>query len=656
MKATFAAAVVAILASTFALPSPAEARTPLLVDGKTTLFQRVIVRNVTSGLDTIRGQEVAALMPMEALYVYADEGEWLELGRSDAAEQTFWARAEDTVAWAQNIVAVLDVNAVTPRVLFFETEDKAFSVIEAEDTKLAAQSLRAAAQEAEETGGTVDGIAALGPDLKIDPQQNFYVMPILDHQDAIFESGEELKLLEVAIARPNRAVQIGTQTARYATKEQREQYSVGIVFVVDTTTSMDPFIFETAELMREVYDRIGASQFPDSYAFGLVGYRDSIDAVPDLDYLSKTFVDLKDGRSGKKFLDGIAEMEVASASSRNFYEDSYQGVFHAVQQLDWQQFDARYIILVTDAGPRKASDRFSETGLSAEGLRNMVRETGGAQVAVMHLKSPGGASNHEAAELAYRALTAQSGGESLYFEITSGDRETYGKRARDIAALIIDQTEHFKFDSNGIDPVIEDFAQGGGGEADAVLSAMRVAGQAFQLQYLGRSEGTEPPDVFRAYVADRDFDRQVVQPIDIRVLMSRSEMSALYQSIELIMEAMAGSLINPDDMFGLVRSAAADMARKPENVGARGNLTLAEETAMDEFLDGLPYTSEVMRFTADDWVSLPVSQQIAFEAGFRERLERYRKYNETPELWVNYLSSGGDNAEQLFALPINDLP
>ena len=47
----------------------------------------------------------------------------------------------------------------------------------------------------------------------------------------------------------------------------------------------------------------------------------------------------------------------------------------AIDDMDWSNHAARYLVLVTDAGPRSAGDPLSSTGLDAEALRALARES-----------------------------------------------------------------------------------------------------------------------------------------------------------------------------------------------------------------------------------------------------------------------------------------
>src|SRR3546814_4127488 len=69
------------------------------------------------------------------------------------------------------------------------------------------------------------------------------------------------------------------------------EFRSGVVFVVDASSSMQPYIDRTRQAMSEVFDRIEAAKLNDKVRFGMVAYRDDPAEVKGIDYLAKTFAD-----------------------------------------------------------------------------------------------------------------------------------------------------------------------------------------------------------------------------------------------------------------------------------------------------------------------------------------------------------------------------
>jgi serine/threonine-protein kinase PpkA len=644
------------------LAGAATAETPLLMDGKTSLYQRVLLREAVARHSAPDQAEEAMLRPLQAFYVYAREGDWLKVAAGDAGVDPFYIPAAAAIDWKQNIVATFEGSENLGRLMFFDGFDSAYSVVEAEDPASAAAPLRAEAEAAEAGGKPSETVVAMGPRTAVDLRQNLYVMPILSAEEAVFENGSFVNLLQVAVARADGggggasvdpSLIPGPDEALQVPEELRNNYRVGVVFVVDTTLSMQPYIDATRAALEEVYANVAKSEAADVVSFGLIGYRDNVTAVPGLEYAAKTFVTLQDGYSGEAFLKGIEGMTEATVSSRNFREDSFAGIELALEGMDWSGFGGRFIVLVTDAGPRLADDELSTTGLSAEGLNSLVKERLKAAIAVMHLRSASGVDDHARAEAAYRSLASLPNAPPLYFGIADGDAEKYRETAQRVGQLIVDQVTSFR-NGGPIGPT-KPLPEVEGEDATSV-DTVASAGRTMQLAWLGAQTSEKAPDVFEAVVADRDFDRTGLKPLSIRVLLSKSDLSDLQEALKIIVEKAEENVIDPDKFFEQVLGAAADMSRNPERVSRRSAETIAEAVAIDEFIEDLPYKSRIMAITEDDWLRMSISEQQTVVNELLEKIERYSRYNEATDTWVDVLGSGADGASLVYPMKLDDLP
>ena len=651
------------LMASLAFSDTALAREPLPMEGKSTLYQRVLIRQQTPRLNAPGGGQGDILAPLQSLFVYANDGEWMQVGYDDQGTDLFWIASADASSWRQNIVATFEGSADLGRVLFFADEDAVFNAVESENPALTAGMMRDAAQIAEQGGEASEEVVALGPRATPDLRENLYVMPILDSEEAILESnGAFVNVLKVAVARADAPALAGSSTGKIAEAPvgipdvDREDFRAGVVFVVDTTISMEEYIRGTKAALEEVYREFSNSDIGDAVSFGLVGYRDSLEAAPGLEYDVKTFVNLQDGSSPEAFLAGIDQMTEAKSTSRNFREDSFAAIDHALRDLQWSGFGARYIVLVTDAGPRDADDEYSKTGLTGRALNSLVKERLGAALAVMHLKTPNGANDHDRAEAAYRDLTQTANQASLYFPVNEGNTQDYVEAARKLSGLVVDQVVAFRTGENDRGSGNSILEAAPIQDGDTLTKAVQSAGRTMQLAYLGREGGTQAPDVFEAYVADRDFDRPGLKPLSIRLLLSKSELSDLDESVRLIIRKGEDNVLSADQMFNQVLSAAADMSRRPDQVTRNADTTLADAVSVSEMLEGLPYQSQIMSVTEDDWLRMSISEQQSILSALADKIELYARYNETTDQWVDYLGTGADANALLYPMRLDDLP
>ncbi|GHG98425.1 vWA domain-containing protein [Pseudodonghicola xiamenensis] len=627
------------------VPVASQAQTPLIMEGKSTLYQRVLVREGSPRYAAPGTSGGGSVLSLQALWVYGRQEGWVQVGPDDGGAGLFWLPETAVIDWKQNIVATFEGSENVGRVLFFKDFDSAYDVVESEEPGYDAGQLRQEAQIAERGGAPSETLVALGPRELVDLRKNLYVMPILESEEAVFENGAFVNLLKVAVARAAPADRALIAPAPQGEGAIRENYRAAVVFVVDTTVSMQPYINATRDALEDIFDQVSRSNAGDVISFGLIGYRDNLKAAPGLEYDAKTFVNLQDGQSPQKFREGISRMAEARESSVNFREDAYAGVDYALSAMNWEGFGARFIVLVTDAGPREANDKLSTTGLSAAGLNSIVRERLGAAIAVMHLRTPRGKNDHASAEAAYRELTSLPNLPPLYFPIEKGDPDKYRDSARGVAQLIVDQVVGFRGPPGD--------APEPRGADDSPLASV---GRSMQLAYLGTQTRVRAPDVFEAVVADRDFERTGLKPLSIRLLISKLELSDLEQALRLIIEKAEENVIDPDKFFAQVLGAAADMSRRPEQIAGRATGSLAQAVAIDEYLDGLPYKSRIMAITEDDWVRMSISEQQTVVNELYEKIERYRRYNEATDAWVDYMGAGSDAATLVYPMPLDDLP
>ena len=125
-----AVVVAAALLGAAAPGAIAQTRTPLLIGGKSTLYQRVLTRPGVRLADTPGGAG-RVLPAMSVLYVFDRKDGVLEVGaRADAAPQGFLAESE-TIAWQHTLVMAFANPAGRGRVLFFKDRESLLAGLDA---------------------------------------------------------------------------------------------------------------------------------------------------------------------------------------------------------------------------------------------------------------------------------------------------------------------------------------------------------------------------------------------------------------------------------------------------------------------------------------------------------------------------------------------
>lgn len=641
----------------------AQDRTPHLMDGKTTLFERVLTRPgayVAASPGEATGTKVPAF---SQYYVYDRKPvagrEWLEVGAGSRGTINGWISAEATLPWKQQMALAFTNPAGRERTLLFETREDVMSLVKAPDSGAAVAPIRNAVED----GPPGDPrVISIEPATHIDILEQFYLLPILEAKEEDSGKGFKVRVLEVASVTANEDGQApGAPPAAPAAGAIRT-FSAALVFVIDSTISMGPYIERTRDAVKRVYDAIEAAGLTNQVRFGLVAFRSSLEATPGLDYVAKVFANPGEVKDGADFLARVADLKPASVSSAKFNEDPYAGVMQAVNQINWDQFGGRYIVLISDAGAIDGSDPLSSSGLDAEQVRLELERLGIALYA-LHLKTPQGKRTHAQAERQYKELSrnAVTGG-PIYYPVESGSVAQFGDIVDDLAASIVTQVQNA---SKG--ELVPGSARAAARDDSPrqtppqdlqarLAEDTALLGRAMQLAYLGRVQETEAPPVFRAWLSDRDFAQPERATTEVRVLLTKNQLSDMAEVVTTVLDAGEKSQqTSSADFFDLIRSAAAHLARDPAALNDPKVSNLGELGLLGEYLNDLPYQSDVLSLSRDDWVAWSLSQQEELLDSLRRKLRLYQMYNEDVDRWVA-LAPGADPGETVYPVPLEALP
>jgi hypothetical protein len=77
--------------------------------------------------------------------------------------------------------------------------------------------------------------------------------------------------------------------------------------------------------------------------------------------------------------------------------------------------------------------------------------------------------------------------------------------------------------------------------------------------------------------------------------------------------------------------------------------------AMGEFLQDLPYQSEVMRITEQRWLQMSGAEQRELIDRMKSKLALYEQVHNTPSKWVA-LAPGLPDGERVSAIPLSFMP
>lgn len=627
------------------------ARTPLLQEGKRSVYQRVVTH---PGAKLYAGPEANAavlrdsLKTFTAMYIYGRQGDRLEVGVSSSRVDG-WVDTRAVTVWPQAITMLFTDRTGRAPVLFFRDFAALDQTCRAPSVK---QTIKTYMKQ-------LASGKALPPDFPVvasEPQdtavaeKNFYLLPVLGLDGRY----DPLRLLEVASINPGLS-----EDAKAA--EPEPELRAGFAFVIDTTISMKPYIDQTIALIRALYDQLEKNPHGENMAFAVVAFRSDTRTNSKIEYTAKVICDFKNVKQRAELEQALSALQEATVSTHDFNEDSFAGIKEAADALHWQDYGSRIMLMVSDAGPLGAGDPHSQTGLSPEALADYLRSRK-IYLTALHIKSPGGRENHAYASKNYIELTRQSDNQASYIPI---DASTAAKGAASFARAgrILAESYSAMLTATAEGRLLQAPRQMNN-KTSPEEEARRIAastGYAMQLQFFGNRKGNTAPQVVRAWIADADLEKMESSPgapvlaAEPAVLLTKGQLSKLYQQLKILLHGSEEAFLNgEDDLFGQLRSAAAQMSRDPQQFAMNPDRNLAENGLLDEVLEGLPYKSRVSGLTQKAWESMSTGERDSFIRRLKGLLARYEAYDKDAANWESFGSPNPD--DWVYRVPLGMLP
>lgn len=620
-------------------PVLAQVRQPQLMEGKKTLYKRVIVRPGAELYPAAAEQGGSPLPAFSVLYVYSQSGDFVEIGKAVGAAEGF-VKADKLVEWKQTVVAVFDntTRASRERALLFYPRDALDSVLQ--DPKMSERLARLRADAA--AGKPGDGsVVAIEPENPVDIRKNFYFFPILSVADTRLQRIDSKILRVASLSKVDQPPPTTTDRKR-ALADMR----VAVVFVVDTTMSMGPYIDKVKEAMTRIEDRLKNTTVGNNMRFGLVGFRQSLaDNAPGIEYHVKTFLKLGKTGTAEEFVKEIANVKESTVSTKGFNEDSLGGVYEALTATDWSDFDAKFIVMVTDAGPLlpESGRTLRAPGLGPEQIQRKAQEAG-VMITVLHLLTAEGASDHASARTQYLALTRSNEGAG-YIKVPEGALGDFSKGLDDIADAML----------NRVKAVSAGDTQPPAPTNNPTRDMIERNFYAMQLAYLGRRENSRAPDMFEAFMTDRDPVDPTKRTAEIRLILTKNQLATMHDVAKTIVEQADRNPNDPTKFFTQLRMAIAIMARDGSRRVDPEAATLG--AVLGEYLEDLPYarSSPILSLDQRTIVGMGAVRQAEMFVALRRKLRFFEDWHNTPENWVA-LAPGVPEGEKVTAFPLEQLP
>ena len=693
---TALAVVTAVAAASFSASASAEgSREPLLMEGKTTLYQRVLTTpscKLHAKADASdAGKEIA---PLSQYYVYSDTGATVEVGADTTGKIAGFLDKSCTVPWKMQLALHFTNSANRNRALIFEQEAGLDNIIDSDDGAQQYKKLYETASK----GGQAEGVISIEPDKYVDPSKNFYLLPILNSVESIYPDGNFVYKHEIAsvtakdsksstdtaakakggdAAANGASAQATTKASASAAKDGSNSddpyvvaFKSAIVFVIDSSISMRPYIERTKQAINSIYKSIESNNLNDSVHFGIVSFRADTKSTPGLEYTTKMYLKPGEAVDAKTFNEKVATLDQAKVSSTQFDEDAYAGINMALQDINWNNYGGRYIVLITDAGAIDAGDKQSSTGMDANSLR-LEAQHYGAAVYTMHLLTKSGAKNHKKAKDQYEILSFnQILNKPLYYPVNAGDVKAFGSMVDTLSSSLTAQVKRAVMGqmSAGSSLAASDKLKA---EADKQKDANDLAkkptndqekalvndsdklGLAMQLAYLGRVTGAKSPDFLQGWMYDRDVENHNTAVCTPVVLVNRNQLSDLYTLVNGVLESGIAGQLSSDDMFSQLKALAAQMGRDPNQLSK--SKSIGEMGIMGELLDDLPYKSMIANLSPEDWYNLGSQEQERIVRALENSLNYIQHCSGDNDRFIK-LNVDADTSDEVYPIPLDALP
>ena len=614
------------------------------------------------------------------LYVYAREGVdvsdpanpkgWYQVGASSTGPQG-WMRAADVLEWRQALLVSYThpggVQDGRKPVLMFRDLPSLKRVVGAGDRAAQADALyqKVAAKDAPED------LVSVEPRRFVDITRNFYILPIVRF-DSVTLDGDDARYLQLAAAVPGARGADTLKNAEYVEQAGTardaaqgvalQDLKLDVVFVMDTTRSTQPYIDSTRSAVSAMVKRLDNPEIKGRVRFGLVGYRDAQAKVPNIEYTARNFTpSLVDAAALVKLLDN--EVKATTVGSLDYAEEMFAGVDQALRSA-WEPGALRFVVLVGDASSHPKGHPQNTTSKDEKDLR---LEADDAQVHLLaiHLRDERAAEDHGVAEQQFAHLSRIRGGtESALVPVDAFRQEDFQKAVESVTGTLLDRLARAVAAKPGEELLTQPAAAAaaaGAPAAQASGAAQGAAGEsgarteqlweAALVEYVGKA--AEPPKDVIAWALDRDLVNPADRSLEVRVLVTRQQLSSLVQALDHVVQAFMRAEVTQMQFFDALQAVSGQTLKRPEDIGRSAKLV--ESGLLPAFIQSLPYKSDVLSLDDERYASMTAEQRSALEWNLLGKLQQYRTINEQVDAWVR-LAEGDPDSEKVYPLHLDYMP
>jgi len=594
--------------------------------------------------------------PFTAYYVFdsveQSDAAYLQVGPNAQGAPTGWVLQSSSINWPNNLTLAFNEPVVRDRVLFFESAaGPAYLLSDQSKTDARSHDLLERAD-----GGNLrpfDGVLAVESRDFVHWSDKFYLMPVLD-----FVAGgkQEKPKKRRPVIVETAAIPVIDATSVSSGACAGPQRSA-IVFVIDTTLSMQPYIDRTLEMVEDIVVKISTSGLEERVSFALIGFRDKPAPGKNVEYQKKVFAPSGPFVGPADFPELLATMRAAKEETAGFSENGLGGLL-AAADLDWSPYRSNWIVYISDASMKTPiiDDRGEKR--SVDFIASYLWDTKKIAVASFHLRTPAAKriGNVSIAEGQFKKLAVGAAESLPYFGIEKGDIDAFGKdieeRADKIVELVTADTKTLAEKSKTKDPIAE-------------------IGYAQRLVWLGECSSEGAPDIARGWVADTAAGRSVdksrqLAAFEPRVLLNRQQMNRIAEALGAVRDAARKGSDSPETFFRRIASVLGLSISDPSlvsTVGSSGNRSDSVASEYDQlgdflpsYLSRTPYRSDFLTITQDQWVRMSARSRSNWLSRIEAAISTLRIYYNKPESDLYKLHPDAQPSEWFYPVLLSDIP
>lgn len=463
-------------------------------------------------------------------------------------------------------------------------------------------------------------------------QERVIMYPVLDYYSRV--SGEELRIDGIFA----RLLEVAAQ-ARSKDSEFRDLLPIDIVFVMDTTNSMKPYLrmtLEAAEAFANQNDN-------DELRFGFIGYQDK---SPGFDYTVKTFTEKTQPSSEfVRTLHGVKARDVAMHGD-DIPEAVFEAVNTALERFQWRENAVKIIFLVGDAPGRE--EEFNVKILRDKAFTRQI------SIFAFHIhnsKVSGGYDRQSKDQ--YRKLSST-------FEGAYGvSRETphllsIDARSVDFQQQVLEKFQKAREDFEVIRKSVKERTLTGGDLKLPPAEPGSLSELIFQQAMLLLPDDSMPEQPVFGWVCDKVLTNPGREALAPMILLNEAELDELDQRVRELekigVKALRGEEGTTLDFFDLVAKNTRFTIVNPSAVNFR------DAFSVPLGIDQLPYNSDIMATTREEFHNQDRVQE--FVRAMRNKLRHYedlRRRRGDPAVWKK-LSTGASERDRVVGVELNQLP